>query len=102
MTWNKADTSHRAPQDAGRPKGIRTPLPAPAAPAPRPILDENGEPTMSCFEAMGITADSGAVFDEPERFPYAMEQELRRDCNWPSTRDWHLIRRAMTRDTEAR
>jgi hypothetical protein len=57
---------------------------------------------MSCFEAMGITSDSGAVFDEPERFPYAMEQELRRDCNWPSTRDWHLIRRAMTRDTEAR
>jgi hypothetical protein len=69
---------------------------------PGPILDEDGEPTMSCFEAMGITAESGNAFGEADDFPMEMQRELQRDFGWPSSREWRLIRRAMTRDTEAK
>lgn len=98
MTWRREDSGHKPTPDPSSKRGRIAATP-PAA-VPEHIVDEEGNPTCSVFEAMGVGNGQG-LFEEDAAFPAAMERDLAREHNWPSTRQWAMIRRMMTRDTEA-
>lgn len=98
MSWDKRDSGHRG--TAGAPSVRQKAERAPAVEVPQQANLDDPENLPSCFEAMGV-AEHGIWGNTAERFPAMLETELRRDFNWPTSKDWEFIRRAMTRDTEA-
>src|SRR5262245_30393432 len=97
MTWNRADLN-----GTSQSKKTRTPVTPPAQALGQPeLLDADGQPTMSVFEAMNVNAEGFWGQTEAQRYPAEMERELLRGFGWPSEREWHLYRRFVTRDIQA-
>lgn len=103
MTWLKSDSGHKPSTDPLSKRG-RTPAPSREPIPPQPdLLDANGEPTMSVFQAMGIGVNGEGIWGEETTrdFPMDVQRELARDFGWMPQRQWDLTRKFMFRDIEA-
>ena len=96
MTWRKEDTIGTG---VGKLRGARTP--GVPVDIPQDLVDAEGEPTMSVFQAMGVGTQGGIWGAEHERFPYEVERQLAMECGIVPERHWQAWKKCVFRDTEA-